>query len=297
MIFRSRLVMAGVLVVSTAAHLGALTLFVDSTSVAQEGGGPATETPQGTSFADLSTGVEAPVTPSNVTTAAQPAPQTPTATPPASPTPTAAPLAAAAPVAPAPQPSHTPAVNPSAAPSVNAPPEPAAARQPTEPTTVVAALADDAPAPAVSARPRAPQKRPVVAPAPRPAVASKKGNAERSARAGTQDGRAQTPARKPLQSGKAAPRKASGNAEASNYPGLVMARLARVPRPRVSSRGAATIRFTISDSGQIAALSVAQPSGSTALDRAALLVVQRAQPFPQPPSGARRSYTVKIEGK
>jgi len=88
-----------------------------------------------------------------------------------------------------------------------------------------------------------------------------------------------------------------GNAAASNYPGVVMARLARVPRPRVDGRGTAVVRFTIAPDGGLAGVSVTRGSGSARLDRAALTVVRRAAPFPRPPSGAQRSFSVTIEGR
>jgi len=87
----------------------------------------------------------------------------------------------------------------------------------------------------------------------------------------------------------------SGNAAASNYPGEVMARLSRVPRPKLSSRGAAIVRFSIANDGSLAGVGLARSSGSARLDRAALRVVRRAAPFPHPPSGAQRNFSVRIK--
>lgn len=88
-----------------------------------------------------------------------------------------------------------------------------------------------------------------------------------------------------------------GNATASNYPGEVMRHLARVPRPHAEARGVVMVRFSIAQGGRLASVGVAQSSGSTRLDRAALTVVQRAAPFPAPPNGAQTSFFVKIEGR
>ncbi|WP_289086128.1 hypothetical protein [uncultured Sulfitobacter sp.] len=36
---------------------------------------------------------------------------------------------------------------------------------------------------------------------------------------------------------------------------------------------------------------------SAALDRAAVSVIRKAAPFPRPPAGARRQYSIKIKGQ
>ncbi|SEN31271.1 outer membrane transport energization protein TonB [Roseovarius tolerans] len=88
-----------------------------------------------------------------------------------------------------------------------------------------------------------------------------------------------------------------GTAAASSYPGEVMRHLARVPRPRAEARGAALVQFSIAAGGRLASVGLAQSSGSTRLDRAALTVVQRAAPFPAPPAGAQRRFSVRIKGR
>jgi len=88
-----------------------------------------------------------------------------------------------------------------------------------------------------------------------------------------------------------------GNAAASNYPGRVMRHLARVRLPRATNRGAALVQFSIADGGRLASVGLARASGSARLDRAAVTVVQNAAPFPAPPAGAQRSFSVKIEGR
>ncbi len=120
------------------------------------------------------------------------------------------------------------------------------------------------------------------------------GGAARSARAGSPTGNEAAKARKTGNNGhKAAP----GNAAASNYPGQVMRKLSRAGRPRVNARGTAVVAFSISSAGGLASLSLARSSGSSALDRAALGVVRSAAPFPRPPSGARRSFSIQIKGR
>jgi periplasmic protein TonB len=89
----------------------------------------------------------------------------------------------------------------------------------------------------------------------------------------------------------------AGNAAVSNYPGQVMRRISRVGKPRVKSKGEAVIAFTISASGGLGGVSVARSSGSAALDQAALTLIRKAAPFPKPPVGARRDYTIKIKGR
>ena len=90
---------------------------------------------------------------------------------------------------------------------------------------------------------------------------------------------------------------AQGNAAVSNYSGEVMRHLARVPRPHAEARGVVMVRFSIAPGGRLVSVGVAQSSGSTRLDRAALTVVQRAAPFPAPPNGAQTSFFIKIEGR
>ncbi|WP_299550618.1 energy transducer TonB [uncultured Tateyamaria sp.] len=89
----------------------------------------------------------------------------------------------------------------------------------------------------------------------------------------------------------------TGNAAASNYPGKVMRQLQRARHPRVGDRGVATISFRIASNGGLSAVSVARGSGSNDLDRAAMQVIQRAAPFPAPPAGAQRSFSIQIKGR
>ncbi|WP_305968117.1 MULTISPECIES: TonB family protein [unclassified Mameliella] len=136
--------------------------------------------------------------------------------------------------------------------------------------------------------------KPAPKPKPRAKPAPQGGGATRNARAGNPTGNAAAKARNTGNNGRKA---APGNAAASNYPGLVMRKLSRAGRPRVNARGTAVVAFSISSGGGLASVSLARSSGSSALDRAALGVVRSAAPFPQPPSGARRSFSIQIQGR
>ncbi|MCA0960574.1 energy transducer TonB [Salipiger bermudensis] len=120
------------------------------------------------------------------------------------------------------------------------------------------------------------------------------GNSDRNARAGQAQGSETATA---TRSGSGGRSQEAGNAAASNYPGQVMRKLSRVPRPRMNARGAAVVAFSITGSGGLSGVSLARSSGSAALDRAALQVVQRAAPFPAPPAGAQRSFSIQIKAR
>ncbi|MEB8385658.1 TonB family protein [Rhodobacteraceae bacterium KMM 6894] len=142
----------------------------------------------------------------------------------------------------------------------------------------------------------APAVKPTPKPKAQPAARAKSsaGNAKENARAGEASGKADATAR---HSGTAGRSQAAGNAAISNYPGLVMRRLSRAGKPRVNARGAAVVAFTVSASGGVASAGIARSSGSSALDKAAVRLVRGAGPFPKPPQGARRSFSVEIKGR
>lgn len=121
-----------------------------------------------------------------------------------------------------------------------------------------------------------------------------KGNAAHDNRAGTATGQAQAPATSRATQGEA---DAAGDAAASNYPGQVMRKLTRAGQPRVDARGEAVVGFTIADNGALAEAGIARSSGSDALDRAALGIVRGAAPFPRPPQGAQRRFSIRIRGR
>ncbi|WP_299747880.1 TonB family protein [uncultured Tateyamaria sp.] len=122
-----------------------------------------------------------------------------------------------------------------------------------------------------------------------------RGNQARTnTRAGAADGTAVRAA--PRATGNAGAAQA-GNAAASNYPGEIMRKLQRARRPRVGDRGVATVSFRIASNGGLSAVSVARSSGSRDLDNAALQVIRGAAPFPAPPPGAQRSFSIQIKGR
>ncbi|QFS84873.1 Gram-negative bacterial tonB protein (plasmid) [Roseivivax sp. THAF40] len=120
------------------------------------------------------------------------------------------------------------------------------------------------------------------------------GNSDRNAQAGEANGQRAAVA---MQSGAGGRQKAAGNAAASNYPGLVMGKLSRAGKPRVTARGTAVVAFSIAANGALSSVSLARSSGSAALDQAALRLVRGVGRFPEPPSGARRSFSIQIKGR
>lgn len=133
-------------------------------------------------------------------------------------------------------------------------------------------------------------------PAPKAEPTSRpRGNDDQNQRAGATSGRNQATAATPgaARAGAAAP----GNAAASNYPGLVMQKISRTPRPRAGSRGTAVVAFSVAAGGGLAAVSIARSSGSAELDSAAVRMIQSAAPFPPPPPGAQRNFTLNIKGR
>ncbi|WP_067222586.1 energy transducer TonB family protein [Stappia indica] len=88
-----------------------------------------------------------------------------------------------------------------------------------------------------------------------------------------------------------------GNADASNYIGKVVRKVERAKR-RGSvgrQRGEAVVAFVVSSNGGLSGVRLARSSGNEAIDREALNMVQRAQPFPPiPPEARRKSWTFSL---
>ena len=112
--------------------------------------------------------------------------------------------------------------------------------------------------------------------------------------AGQADGAKDT---KTVSAGTAGKSKQAGNAAVSNYPGQVMRRLQRISRPRMRTKGRALVAFTVAANGQLQSVKLSKSSGSAKLDQAALKIIRKAAPFPKPPSGAQRSYSIYIESR
>jgi protein TonB len=293
---------------SVAAHAAIFSLTGKEEMAQVEGGAQATVAELGNSFADMAAGVMTPEAVETVQEVAEPVTQQ------ADP--------AEQPPEPATQPPEPPVQQALAAP-VEATPAPAQpdlavplASEPTSPLQATEApqtappvtpqvqqpLPDEA-ATQVSRRPAlrpksveamAPKPKPAAKPAPR--KPPPKGNAKTAAKAGTTDGQANAEA-KAAANRRASEAAKAANAAASNYPGQVMARIARLRRPRTSSRGSATIAFTVAGNGGLSGARVSASSGSAQLDQAALDLVRRAGPFPPPPQGAQRSFSIRIKGR
>ncbi len=129
---------------------------------------------------------------------------------------------------------------------------------------------------------------------PTPTGSTSTGNAQQNTRAGAATGTSDATA---TQSGTDGRSEVAGNAAASNYPGLVMQRLSQAGRPPVNARGTAVVAFNISGNGGLASVSLARSSGSSTLDQAAVQLVRGAGPFPPPPEGAQRSFSIQIKGR
>ncbi|WP_227268775.1 cell envelope integrity protein TolA [Roseobacter weihaiensis] len=298
--------------------------------VLMAGAGEAPEARVGSSFADMVAGtmtaetvqdIADPVQPDRTAPAAEAPQQTPSVQPPITsrlaPQPDALPqtTAQATPTPVPPSLSDDPVVAALPPPTPVAPEQPLrpnaprASETPTEapPASAPETLPSTDPEdnlPRVSARPR--QRDPALAAQARErqaeaaqrqaeAVQSARGNAQVNNTQGAADGASTQQATTQGNSGQQASQ--SGNAAASNYPGEIMRRISRVSKPRVNSRGVTTVAFSISGNGGLASVSVARTSGSSALDDAALRVIQKAAPFPPPPLGAQRQFAIRIRGR
>jgi protein TonB len=92
---------------------------------------------------------------------------------------------------------------------------------------------------------------------------------------------------------------AASSAEAGAYQGEVLGRIAAQKRYPEAARerapqGVAIVRFSIAASGQLAGASLSQSAGDPLLDAEAVATVRRASPFPPPPAGAPRNFSVPL---
>lgn len=290
MIASSRTVKLGAALLALCAHGAlALAMFSEPTLIEMEGRTGAQQARLGTSFADMVQGRVAAQTPSETAlTAVKPTeseiikPETTKAVPdPVSPTPVR-------PIAPA---ALTPLSTQSAVQTAVTPPTATAESAPDPVHEPPPEKIHPAPRPAPpDPAPRTAEKTPPKPPAPPTAA----GNGATTARAGEVQGREAAKART---TGSGGAQNLTGNAAATNYPGQVMRKISRGTRPRVSARGTAVVSFRLTSEGRLAAISISRSSGSAELDRAAVKLVQRAAPFPPPPSGARRAFSVEIKGR
>lgn len=148
-----------------------------------------------------------------------------------------------------------------------------------------------------------PQKRPAnlgeapPGPTPRPQQqqqADTSGNVAQTARQGTSSG-TQGGNTTAASNGTSNATTNQGNArEIANYPSRVMRRISRTRRERVNVSGTAIVTFSLSTSGGLASVSIARSSGNAEIDQVALNHVRRAAPFPAPPQGAQKTFSVEI---
>jgi colicin import membrane protein len=61
------------------------------------------------------------------------------------------------------------------------------------------------------------------------------------------------------------------------------------------AHGAAMIAFLIDDKGHVVKLKLLKSSGDAALDVESLALVMRAEPFPPPPPGAEREFSITVD--
>lgn len=92
----------------------------------------------------------------------------------------------------------------------------------------------------------------------------------------------------------------AGSSDLSSYAGRVAAHLQRYkryPNPAGQANGTATVSFSLGRGGSLQGVGLVRSSGSPVLDRAALDMVRRANPFPAMPPALRRataSFSVPI---
>ncbi len=89
----------------------------------------------------------------------------------------------------------------------------------------------------------------------------------------------------------------SGNAAYTNFAGELMQHLSRRRRPRASGPGSSYVTFSLDGEGRVRTIEISRSSGSARFDRDAVKFVDRASPFPAPPPGVSRTFTVEIKGR
>lgn len=140
-----------------------------------------------------------------------------------------------------------------------------------------------------------PRPGPQPAPPPQSAPDTAPDNAPDNARAGQASGAVEGTAPE-IRQGTTG--EAAGDQRAiARYPQLVNRHLGRLRRPDARFDGAAVVAFTIAPGGGLASVSVTRPSGNAEFDRLAVAHIQRAAPFPPPPTGAQRSFSVTVRGR
>jgi protein TonB len=85
-------------------------------------------------------------------------------------------------------------------------------------------------------------------------------------------------------------------ASLANYDGLVSAHLRRHQSAAHSGgvAGSGVVTFSITGSGSVTSVRIAKGTGAAVLDQEILAMVRRASPFPAPPDGQPKSFTVPV---
>jgi TonB family protein len=85
-----------------------------------------------------------------------------------------------------------------------------------------------------------------------------------------------------------------GRASASHHAAKVRQALGRHTPKSVRTSGSVTVSFAIDGGGRLRSARISRSSGKAQLDQTALATVRKAGPFPRPPGGSQRSYTITI---
>lgn len=87
-------------------------------------------------------------------------------------------------------------------------------------------------------------------------------------------------------------RVSASRGSAINYAAKVRARVASRRPGGAGQRGTVVVSFGVAPSGGLAYARISRSSGSGALDRRVLTAVRSAAPFPRPPPGATRQFSI-----
>jgi TonB family protein len=63
---------------------------------------------------------------------------------------------------------------------------------------------------------------------------------------------------------------------------------------RAAAQGVATVSFSIDSGGRVTSVRLVSGSGNAAIDQEVVAMPRRASPFPPPPDGKGRNFTVPV---
>lgn len=81
------------------------------------------------------------------------------------------------------------------------------------------------------------------------------------------------------------------------YGNAVLQAIKETEKERTPMRGSAKISFAIASTGDLASVDLIESSGNDLLDDIGLNHIRRAAPFPPPPEGAQRRFTIAFKGR